>query len=132
MTDAERKLWYMLRDRRFSGAKFRRQVPLGRYVADFLSFENQVVIEVDGSQHSGRASDIPRDKWFRTQGFTVLRLWNNDVLTNLEGVATLLLSPGADRASALRATLSHKGRGERKAITPLDKDAPTLSREGRG
>ena len=47
VTDAERKLWRMLRDRRFSGAKFRRQVPLGRYVADFLSFERQVVIEVD-------------------------------------------------------------------------------------
>jgi len=48
MTDAERKLWYMLRDRRFVAAKFRRQVPLGRYVADFLSFEKRIVVEVDG------------------------------------------------------------------------------------
>ncbi len=91
MTDAERKLWYLLRDRRFSGAKFRRQVPLGAYVADFLSFERQVVIEVDGGQHSGRASDVARDTWFRSQGFTVVRFWNNDVLTNLDGVAARLL-----------------------------------------
>ena len=57
MTDAERKLWYLPRNRRFSGAKFRRQVPLGPYVADFLSFEKRVVVEVDGGQHAGAASD---------------------------------------------------------------------------
>ena len=90
MTDAERKLWYMLRDRRFVAAKFRRQVPLGRYVADFLSFEKRIVVEVDGGQHSGSASDIARDDWFRSQGFTVVRFWNDDVLTNLKGVFTLL------------------------------------------
>jgi very-short-patch-repair endonuclease len=91
MTDAERKLWRMLRDRRFSGAKFRRQVPLGRYVADFLSFERQMVIEVDGGQHSEKASDVARDNWFRREGFTVVRFWNNNVLTNLYGVAVRLL-----------------------------------------
>ena len=91
MTDAERKLWRMLRDRRFAGAKFRRQVPLGHYVPDFLSFERQVVIEVDGGQHSGKASDVARDNWFQSQGFTVVRFWNNDVLTNLDGVAVRLL-----------------------------------------
>ena len=91
LTDAERKLWYLLRNRRFSDAKFRRQVPLGPYVADFLSFERHVVVEVDGGQHAGAASDQVRDDWFRGQGFTVVRFWNNDVLKNLEGVATMLL-----------------------------------------
>ena len=85
-TDAERKLWYLLRNRRFSDAKFRRQVPLGPYVADFLSFERHVVVEVDGGQHAGAASDRVRDDWFRSQGFTVVRFWNSDVLKNLEGV----------------------------------------------
>ena len=92
MTDAERKLWYLLRNRRFSDAKFRRQVPLGPYVADFLSFEKHVVVEVDGGQHSGKASDVARDDWFRSQDFTVVRFWNNDVLKNLEGVFTQLLA----------------------------------------
>jgi very-short-patch-repair endonuclease len=91
MTNAERKLWYMLRDRRFADAKFRRQVPLGRYVADFLSYEKKLVVEVDGGQHSDSVSDVVRDNWFRSQGFTVARIWNNDVLKNLEGVATMLL-----------------------------------------
>jgi very-short-patch-repair endonuclease len=86
MTVAERKLWYMLRDRRFAGAKFRRQVPLGRYVADFLSFERRLVVEVDGSQHAESRSDPARDAWFRAEGFAVVRFWNNDVLTNPEGV----------------------------------------------
>jgi very-short-patch-repair endonuclease len=91
MSDAERKLWRMLRDRQFVGAKFRRQVPLGRYVADFLSFDRKVVIEVNGGQHSGKTSDVARDNWFGGQGFTVVRFWNNDVLTNLDGVAVRLL-----------------------------------------
>ena len=90
MTDAERKLWYMLRNRRFAAAKFRRQVPVGRYVADFLSFEKRIVVEVDGGQHSGSTSDVARDDWFRSQGFTVVRFWNNDVLTNVRGVFELL------------------------------------------
>jgi len=89
MTDAERKFWYLLRNRRFASAKFRRQVPLGRYVADFLSFEKRIVVEVDGGQH-GAAADLARDDWFRSQGFRVVRFWNNDVLTNLRGVFTVL------------------------------------------
>jgi very-short-patch-repair endonuclease len=98
MTDAERKLWHMLRDRRFVGAKFRWQVPLGRYVADFFSFERQVVIEVDGGQHSEKMSDVARDNWFRREGFTVVRFWNNEVLRNLDGVAVRLLEIIADGA----------------------------------
>lgn len=84
-------LWLELRARRFAGAKFRRQVPLGRYVADFLSFERRLVVELDGGQHAlALERDAERDRWFRSQGFRVLRFWNKDVLTNREGVLLLL------------------------------------------
>ena len=90
MTDAERKLWLSLKDRRFQSFKFRRQVPIGPYVADFLSFESRLVVEVDGGQHAGSARDVERDRWLAENDFRVVRFWNNDVLSNLEGVLTAL------------------------------------------
>jgi very-short-patch-repair endonuclease len=90
MTDAERKVWYALRDRRFVQFKFRRQVPVGPYVADFACFEARLVIELDGGQHAGSYHDKRRDRWFATNGFRVLRFWNNEVLSNIEGVMTVL------------------------------------------
>ena len=86
MTDAERKLWRVLRDRQIAGAKFRRQVPIGSYIADFLCYEARLVIEVDGGQHAESASDKVRDGWLQANGFRVLRFWNNEVLSSLEGV----------------------------------------------
>src|SRR5262245_14031426 len=86
MTDAERKLWFALRDRRLEGTKFRRQVPIGPYIADFVYFESRMVIEVDGGQHADSAHDAKRDRWFEANRFRVLRFWNNDVLSNIEGV----------------------------------------------
>jgi very-short-patch-repair endonuclease len=123
MTDAERKLWYMLRNRRFAAAKFRRQVPLGKYVADFLSFEKHVVVEVDGGQHSGSTLDVARDEWFRRQGFTVVRFWNNDILTNLRGVFTLLSEvidantphPASQLRAAAMPPSPTRGEGKRSA-----------------
>jgi very-short-patch-repair endonuclease len=90
MTDAERKLWYALRDRRFAGFKFRRQVPLGNFIADFVCYEHRLVIEVDGGQHAESLRDERRDRWFAANGFRVLRFWNNEVLSNLEGVMIAL------------------------------------------
>jgi len=90
-TDAERKLWFLLRDRRLDGAKFRRQVPLGPYILDFVCFERRLVIEVDGGQHAESATDIARDARLRAEGFEIVRYWNNDVLGNPEGVLTDLL-----------------------------------------
>ena len=84
-TAAELRLWRYLR-RNNLGARFRRQVPLGGYIADFLSFNPRVVIEVDGSQHAGSEGDRVRDNFFRGQGFLVLRFWNSEVMGNLEGV----------------------------------------------
>ena len=92
MTDAERKLWFALRDRRFAGFKFRRQVPIDRFIADFICFEARLVIEVDGGQHVGSSQDKLRDRWFAENGFRVARFWNNEVLSNLEGVLTMLLA----------------------------------------
>ncbi|WP_458760915.1 endonuclease domain-containing protein [Afipia sp. TerB] len=100
-TDAEMKLWRLLRDRRLSGAKFRRQVPIGTWVIDFVSFEHHLVFEADGGQHNESNHDKRRDVDLRTRGFRVLRFWNNDILTQphavLEAVAEaigLSSSPG--------------------------------------
>jgi very-short-patch-repair endonuclease len=90
MTDAERKLWFALRDRRFAGFKFRRQVPIGWFIVDFICFEKRLVIEVDGGQHADSASDVRRDRWFAAKKFRVMRFWNNEVLSNFEGVMTLI------------------------------------------
>ena len=91
MTDAERKLWLALKDRRFASFKFRRQVPVGRYIADFVCFEARLVIEVDGGQHADSVRDVERDRWFAQNDFRVVRFWNHDVLQNIEGVLTALL-----------------------------------------
>ncbi len=87
MTDAERKLWNHLRNRQLGGLKFRRQHPIGKYVVDFVCFEKKIVIEVDGSQHlENRIYDAERTEWLEKQGFKVIRVWNNDVLNEIEVV----------------------------------------------
>jgi very-short-patch-repair endonuclease len=86
-TDAEQRLWSRLRGRQLDGCRFRRQAPLGPYVADFVCFAARLVIEIDGGQHSWRANeDAARTSWFEPNGFRVLRFWNNEVLGDLEGV----------------------------------------------
>jgi very-short-patch-repair endonuclease len=89
-TDAERKLWFRLRDRRVVGLKFRRQMPLGRYIVDFCCESARLVIEVDGGQHS-EVRDLARTRELEAMGYLVLRFWNNDVLTNTDGVIESVL-----------------------------------------
>jgi len=86
MTDAERRLWHALKDRRFAQLKFRRQVPMGAYVADFLSHEAKLIVELDGSQHAESPSDESRDASFKREGYQVLRFWNHDVLKSVASV----------------------------------------------
>jgi very-short-patch-repair endonuclease len=86
MTEAERLLWHHLRAHRLCGQKFRRQQPIGPYVVDFVHFGARLIIEADGGQHNGSASDATRDAWLKSQGFTVLRFWNNEILLNIEAV----------------------------------------------
>lgn len=85
MTDAEFKLWKHLRNKQL-GVKFRRQSTIGNYIVDFVSFESKLVIEIDGGQHARSNDDKSREKWLTSQGFKVLRFWNNDVLRNIQGV----------------------------------------------
>jgi very-short-patch-repair endonuclease len=93
MTDAERKLWRYLRMRQLDGHKFRRQVPVGPYIADFVCPKGMAVIEVDGGQHAdAQAYDSRRDEYMHAQGHRVLRFWNNNVLGNMYGVWQLIVS----------------------------------------
>src|SRR5579872_3683310 len=117
MTDAERKLWFALRDRRFQSFKFRRQVPIGPYVADFMSYASRLVVEVDGGQHAEPGRDARRDRWLAENNFRVVRFWNNEVLRNLEGVLTALadeLTNTPHPASRLGSTPPSPARGEGK------------------
>jgi very-short-patch-repair endonuclease len=103
MTDAERKLWSALRNRQMQGAKFRRQQPIGPFVADFVCQERRLIIEADGSQHANSSTDDRRTAFLESKGYRVLRFWNNDILSNLDGVAqviaTALSTPHPARAS---------------------------------
>ena len=92
MTDAESRLWHLLRDRQMSGSKFRRQVPIGRYIVDFACHEAKLIIEVDGGQHDRQSEDeIRRTEVLKGQGYRVLRFWNHDVLANPQGVWTTIV-----------------------------------------
>ena len=84
-TEAEKKLWQYLRNRQL-GYKFTRQYVFdNRYIVDFICAEKKMIIEVDGGQHHESKSDVDRDNYLKTRGYVVLRLWNNDVLQNIEG-----------------------------------------------
>jgi very-short-patch-repair endonuclease len=85
-TPAEERLWTMLRDRRLAAFKFRRQVLIPPYIADFVCLERRLIIEADGSQHAESDYDVRRDAFLRGNRFEVLRFWNNDVLANAQGV----------------------------------------------
>ena len=91
-TDAEHRLWQILRAHRFAGYKFRRQVPIDFYIADFICFAERLIIELDGGQHAESRRDEKRDAYLHSQGFRVLRIWNNDLFTNEEGVAEAILA----------------------------------------
>ena len=107
-TEAEKRMWRALREN-FPSAKFRRQVPIGPYYADFFSFPAKLVIEVDGGQH-GEAQDYDarRTAFLEAQGLRVVRFWNNDVLGNTEGVITQISLSLGEREGA---TKSRKGEG---------------------
>ncbi len=85
MTDAERRLWRELRARGL-GAKWRRQQPIGSYIADFVCQQARLIVEVDGGQHCESEADERRTAWLESVGYRVLRFWNNEVLENTDGV----------------------------------------------
>ena len=89
MTDAERALWRELRHAALGG-RFRRQAPVGKYIVDFVCLEARLIVEVDGGQHAESSGDEERDRWLASQGFRVLRFWNNHVLGNMRGVLEVI------------------------------------------
>ena len=92
-TDAERLLWFRLRDRRLVGWKFKRQVPIDRFIVDFFCPDAKLILEIDGGQHDERrARDENRTAILESKGYLVLRFWNNDVIGNMEGVLEEILN----------------------------------------
>jgi very-short-patch-repair endonuclease len=114
-TDAERRLWSHLRRRALDGVRFRRQVPIGRYIVDFFAPEFGLIVELDGGQHADRQTeDEVRTRWLASRGYHVVRFWNRDVLLNTDGVLTSiqneLRNAQARRPPSL--TLPLKGGGD--------------------
>ncbi len=124
-TDAERKLWLLLRDRRLDGAKFRRQAPVGPYIADFICLRRKLIVEADGGQHVESKYDRERDRWLAKEGYVVLRYSNIDILKNPAGVLEDLLIHLQERPMYFGASPS-PGRGS------LRSPRPPSPPEGRG
>ena len=91
MTNTERKLWKYLRGKRLNSIKFKRQEPIGKYIVDFISYKKKIIIELDGGQHAKNEKDIERDKFLKGQGYKIIRIWNNEVLNNIEGVIETII-----------------------------------------
>jgi len=90
-TDAEQFVWAKLRSRRLGGYKFRRQMPIGPYIVDFVCLEARLILELDGGQHTEQKDyDTARTQWFQSQGFEVLRFWNHEVLEDWESVEEVI------------------------------------------
>jgi very-short-patch-repair endonuclease len=86
-TDAERRLWARLSARQVAGTRFNRQFPIGPFICDFVSRSARLIIEVDGGQHADQEeADARRSAYIRSQGYRVVRFWNNDVVENIDGV----------------------------------------------
>jgi adenine-specific DNA-methyltransferase len=93
MTDAESKLWMNLRSHRFEGVHFRRQHPIGPYIADFCSPQAKLIIELDGSQHVDRIEyDRKRTEYLESRGYRVIRFWNHEVLSEMDAVLLAILN----------------------------------------
>jgi very-short-patch-repair endonuclease len=114
-TDVEKCLWARLRGRHLEGFKFRRQVWIGSYIADFLCLEAKLIVEADGAQHGENAEyDLRRDTMLKAEGYRVLRFWNNEVIGNLDGVleairaACLERVPSPSQAFGLGPSLSQR------------------------
>jgi very-short-patch-repair endonuclease len=119
-TDAERRLWYRLRSRQIDGAKFVRQERIGPYVVDFVCRELRLIVELDGGQHATDPRDAVRDKWLSDRGYRVLRFWNNDVLSNTEGVLESIAANLSDAAAG----------GQTRGGAPSPRPSPPEGGEG--
>jgi very-short-patch-repair endonuclease len=108
MTEAERRVWQILRSHQLNGYKFRRQVPIDHYIADFVCHEARLIVEIDGGQHDRSSpQETERSGFLQNQGYRVLRFWNNEVLANLDGVHEAIAGE-LGRITPTR-TLPHRG-----------------------
>jgi very-short-patch-repair endonuclease len=109
VTEAEKSIWQILRSCQVDGHRFRRQVPFGRYIADFVCHDARLIIEVDGGQHDRPSlQEVERNRFLRDQGYRILRFWNNEVLSNLDGVHATIAE---DLRRHPLPTLPHQGGG---------------------
>jgi very-short-patch-repair endonuclease len=117
-TDAESKLWARLRSRQLCDTKFRRQHPIGPFIADFCCVERGLVIELDGGQHAAQSKrDQRRSTFLERTGYRVLRFWDNEVLKNIDGVLERIIQTLNDPHPC---PLPETGRGERREKVPKD------------
>ena len=110
LTPAELRLWTSIRDRRLGGFKFVRQEPIDRYFVDFVCRERRFIIELDGGQHAESPEDPQRDRALCALGYRVIRIWNSDVIENLDGVLLRLLSE-LEKSPSPRPSPRKRGRG---------------------
>jgi very-short-patch-repair endonuclease len=129
MTDAESRLWRALRRDQLNGLHFRRQHPVGAFTLDFYCPSLRLAVEVDGGQHAEqqKQADDRRTRWLAEKGVVVVRYWNNDVLSNLEGVLSDLLTHAERLAQAATPspTLPPSGGGGKDAIAPRKDESAT-------
>ena len=127
-TEAERRLWRRLSARQCAGAKFSRQMPIGAYICDFLCRELRLVIEVDGGQHAESKRDAVRTRYLQQEGYRVIRFWNDDVLSNTDGVVMTI----ADLIRSAVPTPNPSRKREGSSEGEPSSSPPTSGRGSRG
>lgn len=131
-TDVEKKLWLHLRNRQADQIKFRRQVPIRRYIVDFCCLDAKLIVELDGDQHAENAHDEERTRYLAARGFSVLRFWNHEVSQNLDGVIETIIfrarmrSPSSRNKCGAGSIFSPRERKSLRSMgaTPLDLGSP--------
>ncbi len=127
-TDAEKLLWKQLRKLDLKGSHFRRQIPIGPYIADFGCMAVRLLIEIDGSQHGETAKEVydeKRTRWLEKEGYRVLRFWNNEITRNIDAAMETIYAAIHGSLSAEPMPLKHERRRRRPS------DLPTPSRSAR-
>ena len=125
MTEAEKRLWQILRSRQTEGYRFRRQVPIGGFIADFVCHAARLIVEIDGGQHDPSSeAEASRTRFLEAEGYRVLRFWNNEVLGNREGVHAAIAD--ALHHATPTPTLPHRGGGLKATTMEVSADCQQL------